>query len=104
MFQFVAQYATQEIIILMVAFMGWLWKKIQAQRQENELLREGIVAILHDRLYNACVVLIRQGYATVSDKNNIEHLAKPYFGLGGNGTGREIYEECMALPIEKKEE
>ena len=103
MFKFVTQYATQEAILLMVGFMGWLWKRIQAQRQEDEILREGIIALLHDRLYHACISLIRQGWASLEDKNNIEHLAKPYFALGGNGTGREIYERCMALPMEEQE-
>ena len=102
MFRFVTQYATQEAIILIVAFMGWLWKRIQAQRREDAILREGILALLHDRLYHACLSLIRQGWASLQDKNNIEHLAKPYFSLGGNGTGRDIYDRCMALKKKKK--
>ncbi len=100
MFKFIAQYATQEAIILIVAFLGWLWKRIQAEKKEDEILREGILALLHDRLYHACISLIRQGWASLQDKNSIEHLAKPYFSLGGNGTGRDIYDRCMALPME----
>ena len=100
MFRFIQQYAIQEVIILMVAFMGWLFKRIQEERKEDKVLRDGILALLHDRLYQECIRLIRRGWADVEDKRNVDHLAKPYFSLGGNGTGREIFDECMALPME----
>ena len=100
MFRFVQQYATQEVILLLAAFMGWLWKRLQEERKEDRILRDGILALLHDRLYQECIALIRRGWASVEDKKNVEHLARPYFDLGGNGTGKEIFEECMALPME----
>ncbi|MBR2258171.1 MAG: hypothetical protein IJ899_12745 [Blautia sp.] len=101
MFKFVQQYATQEVIVLLIAFMGWLWKRLQEERKEDRILRDGILALLHDRLYQECILLIRRGWASVDDKNNVEHLARPYFDLGGNGTGKEIYTECMELPMEE---
>ena len=43
---------------------------------------------------------------TVDDRDNLEYMFKPYKTLGGNGTGEELYNRCLALPYEsdKKEE
>ena len=104
MFQFVKQYAVQEAILLLVAAMGWLWRKVAAGRKEDRVLKSGIVALLHDRLYQECVRVIRQGYCSVEERSNLEYLYRPYKSLGGNGTGTQLYTTCMGLPLEKPED
>lgn len=74
-------------------------KKSLEESKEQELLKVGVLSLLHDRIYQACQYHMRNGYITVQDLNNLEYLYKGYRGLGGNGTGEELYKRCKALPI-----
>lgn len=100
MFDFIMKYWIQELFAVIIAFLTWIFQRIRTWKKEEDIVREGIVAILHDRLYQACAFFIRQGYCTVGDKHNLEYLYKPYKELGGNGTGTSLYEKCMQLPID----
>nr|DAW51793.1 MAG TPA: holin [Caudoviricetes sp.] len=62
-------------------------------------MKEGILAILHDRIYQACQHYLAQGNIDTPGLKNIEYLYRSYHTLGGNGTGTELYNRCKALPI-----
>lgn len=62
-------------------------------------MKEGLLAILHDRIYQACHFYLQQGYIDTPGLKNIEYLYRSYHTLGGNGTGTELYNRCKALPI-----
>ena len=54
----------------------------------------------------ACQFYISRGYCTVGDRDNLEYMFKPYKALGGNGTGEELYNRCLALeygPAERED-
>lgn len=74
-------------------------KKAEEESKEQALLKEGVLALLHDRIYQACQYHIQNGHITVQDLNNLEYLYKGYSGLGGNGTGEELYKRCKSLRI-----
>ena len=61
------------------------------------------LALLHDRLYQACQFYLKRGFCTLEDRDNLEYMFKPYKALGGNGTGEELYNRCLALPYESTE-
>lgn len=77
----------------------WLVRQTKAKKTEYTVLREGILALLHDRLYTACSFFIDRGWCSVDDRENLECMYKPYKALGGNGTGEHLYHRCMELPI-----
>ena len=106
MVEFVIRYWVEELFAVIIAIIGWLVKQVKAKKSEYEVLREGIVALLHDRLYATCSFFIERGYCTLEDRNNLEYLYRPYKELGGNGTGTALYQKCLDLPYEpeKKEE
>jgi hypothetical protein len=62
-------------------------------------LLDGVLAILHDRIYQACQFYIAQGYVDMAGLKNVEYLYRSYHALGGNGTGTELYNRVKALPI-----
>lgn len=62
-------------------------------------LENGLLVCLHDRLYFLCNFYLVQGWLTVEELKNLEHLYIGYSGLGGNGTCKELYERCCGLPI-----
>ncbi len=75
---------------------------IKATRSKHKFERRAILALLHDRLYQACGYYLRRGWASEEDKRNLEYLYAPYAALGGNGTCHAMYEQCLALPLEPK--
>ena len=36
---------------------------------------------------------------TLLDKENMDHMFKEYFNLGGNGMMKEVYDEFKDIPI-----
>ena len=52
----------------------------------------------------ACTFYLKRKYCTVEDRDNLEYMFRPYKALGGNGTGEELYNRCLALPYESAEQ
>lgn len=98
--EMVLKYWVQELFALVIALISYQFKRLTKWKKDQDVVRVGIIAILHDRLYQACTFFIRQGFCSVEDKKNLEYLYAPYKELGGNGTGTALYEQCMKLPIE----
>lgn len=76
-----------------------LSKRIKAQEEERTAVKEGLLAIMHDRLYQSCTFYINQGSIDTGGLKNLEYLYKSYHALGGNGTGTELYNRAKSLPI-----
>lgn len=76
-----------------------LSKRIKEQKKERQAIKTGLLAILHDRLYQACLRYISQGWIDDDDMKNLEYLYKSYYALGGNGTGTELYNRAKSLPL-----
>ena len=72
-----------------------------ADRAEQEALKEGVLALLHDRLYQGCRYYIHNGRITDEEMRNMEYLYNGYHALGGNGTGTELYERVKRLPLKE---
>lgn len=79
-----------------------MYARLKREIHEQDLIKEGVLALLHDRLYQACQYHIQRGYCSVSDLKNTEYLYKSYHDLGGNGTGTELFERVKKLPINEK--
>ena len=92
MWEFIVQYWAEW------AF-GLLGTAIIAVAIKYKALLDGVLAILHDRIYQACQHYIQQGYIDASGLKNLEYLYRSYHTLGGNGTGTELYNRAKALPI-----
>ena len=96
---FILRYWVQELFALIIAAITWMVRAIHKKKDEYDILREGILALLHDRLYQSCSFFIGRGYCSIEDRNNLEYLYTPYKALGGNGTGESLYKKCLELPI-----
>ena len=91
--------------VLLTAYRG-LSKQLKDEQVKAKAINAAVLALLHDRLYQACQFYISRGYCTVGDRDNLEYMFKPYKALGGNGTGEELYNRCLALeygPVERED-
>lgn len=76
-------------------------KEEETRRAEQEALKEGVLALLHDRLYQGCRYHIHNGEIADDEMKNMEYLYQGYHALGGNGTGTELYERIKKLPLKE---
>lgn len=104
MTEFILKYWLECIFGLVTAGLGWAYKKLAKKVKENEAIKDGMLAILHDRLFQAGRYYISQGHITLDELKNIEYLYRSYHALGGNGTGTEIWERIKDLPLKMEGE
>jgi len=83
-----------------------LSNKIKERKLEQEALKSGLLAILHDRLFQLCNYYLALGYIPVDKSEEILDNTKivydAYHNLGGNGTGTAIYEKFLKLHVKKE--
>lgn len=101
MVDFIIRYWVEELFAVIIMILTWVIRQLKTKKSEYRVLKEGMVALLHDRLYTACTFFLERGYCTLEDRSNLEYLYEPYQKLGGNGTGTRLYEKVMELPYEE---
>lgn len=72
---------------------------VKSKYSSNKLIRNGVIAILHNKIYTLGKQYIEREYVTIEDMKDFEYLYNAYHALGGNGTGTEIYERVKNLSI-----
>ena len=92
---YISAHWTEWAIGLLGLGWGYLVKKVT----EYKTIKDGLLAIMHDRLYQSCTYYIKPGHIDMGGLKNLEYLYKSYHALGGNGTGTELYNRAKALPI-----
>lgn len=101
--QFFLEHFAEVIFTTFTGFLAGAYrrlsKRIKAQEDERKAVKDGLLAMLHDRLYQACLHYISQGWIDDDGLKNLEYLYRSYHALGGNGTGTELYNRAKALPI-----
>lgn len=107
MASFIIEYWLEVIFgIFSASMLAWcknLQKKLKQKQTEQEALKAGMIAILHDRLFDICNEYLALGYIPADKSEEILDNAKmiydAYHGIGGNGTGTIIYEKFLKLHI-----
>lgn len=110
---------TTQVIITVVSSMlasSGLWGVLQyamqrraerddKRRREDSAERKMLIALAHDRIYTICGHIIdevqegkREG-VTAAEYNNLRILYEGYVAIGGNGTGKRLFDEVSRLPI-----
>ena len=74
-------------------------KNVEAMKEMDEKNREGNVAVLHHMIWVECRTYLDHGYILTSELDDLEHLYRSYSGLGGNGSGKILYNKCQNLPV-----
>lgn len=93
------EFAFTLIVSLLSILVKRLYNKFKQEITTQKLLKEGMLAMLHDRIYQLCTVYIDRKSITIDELENLEYLYKSYHNLGGNGTGTSLFERCKTLKI-----
>lgn len=90
---------------IMGAFYDRVRKKLKQTEIENQALKRGMIAILHNDLYQTCEYYLSLGYIPLDKAEDILENAKvmydSYHALGGNGTGTKIYNRFTSLELKR---
>ena len=75
-----------------------------SERQESKILEMnamsfGLLSILHDRIFQACMYFITKDEISCDELENLEYLYKGYAGLNGNGTCETLMNKVRNLKI-----
>ncbi len=71
-------------------------------QSENEALKNGMQALLRDRLLRNYREFVERGHAYPNEKENWKLLYDQYHALGGNGIVSSIYEKVLDIPEYKE--
>lgn len=99
MMDFIINYWLEFVFSLIITCLSYSYHKLKKSTHNQELTRDGVVALLHDKLYQAGADYIPKGEITLDELKNIEYLYEAYHNLGGNGTGTEIFNRIKSLKI-----
>ena len=102
MFEFILKYWIQFIMSGMAAGIVWILKILKNKLEHEEkcrrrdsdeqsIMKEAILALLHDRLYQTMAHYISKGNITLKDLDNLDYLYRGYKSLGGNGMCEDMY-------------
>ena len=70
------------------------------QIRENRAMKNGLQAILRDRLLQAFQYCRAQGHASPDERQNFENMYMQYHSLGGNGVMDDVRRKFFDLPLQ----
>ena len=74
-------------------------KEVKAEKEKQAVMREALLALLHDRLLQATLYYLKAGEITADELDNLEIMFNSYSSLGGNGTIKRLMEKVRNLKI-----
>ena len=90
-------------IVLAVMASNGLWALIGKRRDKNDVERNMLVGLAHDRIIHLGMVYVTRGYITQDEYENLnDYLYQPYEKMGGNGSAKRVMEEVRKLPIKRE--
>ena len=108
--EFIVKYWLEVLFGAICTIFSFLFKKVMTRQEEEKKKREeeekkrkalenGVQALLRNELIKNFREYKLKGEATLLDKENMEHMFREYFNLGGNGMMEEVHDEFLAIPI-----
>lgn len=95
---FILKYWLEIIFGAAVSALSCGYARLRARMKRQKSIERGILALLHDRLYQACSGYLEAGRCEIDGKKNLEYMFLPYKELGGKGTAEAMYRQCLELP------
>lgn len=72
--------------------------------EESRIIRNGITAVLRDRIVQTYMYYENIGYLPLKERENIYMMYVAYHDLGGNGLVTQLYNELNELPCTKEDD
>lgn len=81
-------------------------ERIEREKRDKEsrMIRNGITAVLRDRIVQAYTYYESKGFLPLNERENIYLMYTAYHDLGGNGLVTQLYNELQELPHVKEDD
>lgn len=103
--EFLNNYWQPALYALLTAVVSYAANKLRyvvcVMLTKQHLYESALLAIMYDRLFQLCQQYIADGCIGTPELKNLEGLYTNYHQLGGNGTGTELYNRCLDLPLKE---
>ena len=103
MLDIILQYYLQIILTFTVTLLGGYYRRVRKTfrgvLEDNKLLKNGMLALLHERIMQKGTELLKQDIITLDDLQEFKQLYVPYREAGGNGTGKKMFEKIESKCI-----
>ena len=96
------QHTLELIVTVIVTMLGssGLWAFVQSKTTHKSALEKMILGLGHAEIFRVTEKYIHREGITADELEDLDkYLYKPYAELGGNGTGKEMYERYINLPL-----
>lgn len=80
------------------AIIAYLWAMLRSKKRENDALKEGVQALLRDRIIEIYYHYTEKGWMPLDVRNSLEACYKSYEALGENGVIDDLVEQLRELP------
>lgn len=97
--EYVLSFIGEILLTGTIAVLSLCYKRISKKIAQQEKVKDGVVAILQDRILAIGTALISKGEVSISELRNFENLYSVYHSLGGNSTGTEIFNRVKSMDI-----
>lgn len=95
---FLDKFLSQIVNALAGAIITLLWTMLRAKKRENDALKEGMQALLRDRIIQAYNHYSDKGWIPIYAMESIEACHKSYEELGENGVIDNLMRQLRELP------
>lgn len=75
-------------------------KRKDEKEDERDWVKDAVMVILHDRLYESCRRYLSEGRVDESGYQNVTLIYNLYHDAGGNGSGTALYNQIESLYFE----
>lgn len=105
LYQWLCLLGVQGVIVAILSIVvNKIAKKVEKNTEQNRIetgaIKEGVKALLRDRLLQGYKHYINDmGYADESDRGNMENIYKQYKNLRGNGDMKDLRKTFRRLPF-----
>ena len=95
------KWAVPFVLTEVVMLLGSLWAMWKMFKNKFKALGEGVQCLERQKIIDIHDERIKKGYCQIYKKEALKRLYDSYHALGGNDVATALYEEVMALPVEK---
>src|SRR5665648_822441 len=101
MVEFIIKYWLQALFGLLLTILTYLYRRISIKIKEQDSIKNGIQAILRDRIIQSYTHYLEEKYCPIFARDNVENMYQEYHNLGGNGVVTDLVHKLFYLPTEK---
>lgn len=80
-------------------FINNVW---QSRSKKKSAEQRALLGLLHDKVYYLSEKAIKKGSISREEYENLRYIYDPYIDMGGNGTGKRLFEEVNGLPLREE--